>query len=246
MHCCAVSSLLPLLHCQPPHCSDHFCLFTATFLHVQRSAAVKQRVIALLFPRTISSWNSIAAATSLPLAACADRQIFVAARCFPASLFALPLHHFSSHAPRWWCAACSLARFIFTATRSLFTAAVVALHAAIDAAESLCQRKTFCFSLSLFCHSAFSRPILACAHSCFCPLCAAVLCFCAAPFLPAHDLWKHARLSPRPSIPDPIAGRERGVGRQRVENDLILPPLTVRSPIAVDKLRSHLHLLTRS
>ncbi len=52
-------------------------------------------------PLVIASWNSIAFATSPPLAACADRPIFVAARCFSASLFALQLYHFSSHTLRY-------------------------------------------------------------------------------------------------------------------------------------------------
>ncbi len=62
MYCsCAASLLLPLLRCQPPHCSDHFCLFTAFFLHEQCNTASVQRTIALLSSRTIWCWNSIAA-----------------------------------------------------------------------------------------------------------------------------------------------------------------------------------------
>ncbi len=90
----------------------------------------------------------------------------------------MPLHHFSSHVPRCQCIACGLAPFTFTATFSLFTAAVVAPDAAIDAAESLCQSETFYFALSLSRHSIFSRPILACAHSRLRLLCAAVLHSC--------------------------------------------------------------------
>ncbi len=175
MHRCTAPSLLPLLHRQPPRAATIF----ASSLHLSstRSAAAMQRIIALLSPRSIRSWNSIAAATSPPLAARAYRQIFSAARCFSASLFALQLSHFSSHVPRCQCVACSLAPFTFTATLSLCTAAAVAaLDAAIDAAESLCQRETFYFFLSR--HSVFSHPVLACAHSCLCLLCVAVLCSC--------------------------------------------------------------------
>ncbi len=96
-------------------------------------------------------------------------QIFAAARCFSASLFALPLYHFSTRAPLCQCAACSLAPFTFTATRSLFTAADAALDAVIAAAAPL-RGKSFAFP--------FLPPATA-SHSCVCsllPLFALVCC----------------------------------------------------------------------
>ncbi len=207
--------------------SDHFLLFSATCLHQQRCAVVVQRIIALLSPRAIYSWNSIACATSPPLAACADRQIVAAARCFPASPFALHLYHFSTHAPRWRCAACSLALSIFTATLSLFPVAVAARRRG----DRRCRTARANFLLLPF--SLLSQCFFA-PDSCMCSLSTVSALLCCAPLL-LHCLPRCAVCAPTCSFRPPTvssAGYSPSFGRalQQIatrvgEAQLLVPPM---------------------
>ncbi len=205
MHRSSAVSLLPLLHCQSPRAEIIF----ATSLQLSSTHNAVHRLYSVSLHSSPLALSTAGIASPLLLssflAACADREIFAAARCFPASLSPSVFHHFSFSFPRCQCVACNLAPFSFTATRSLFIAAVAALDTAIDAADPLCQQETFCFVLSLLRHSVFSRLILACAHSCFCLLPAAVLRSCCVACITALSAFKCAAFSSPGCIAVPIA-----------------------------------------
>ena len=87
------------------------------------------------------------------------------------------LHHFSMHHPRAACVVCILS------TSPLYISlagAACSLHSP-ETSDSrrnrCCWRKTFCHFLALARTIAFPRPILTCACSCLCVLCAAVFPF---------------------------------------------------------------------
>ncbi len=159
MHSVAAPSLLPALHCQPPRAD----FIVASSLRLSSMHSAVQQHCSVFLHSSPFALPIVGIASPLLLSSirCMCREANFA--CFSllfCTLFAFLLRHFFSHALLWRCIACSLAPFIFTATRSLFPAAVIALDTAISAARSALSVEFFAFSSLAPATVPFRTPFL--------------------------------------------------------------------------------------